>query len=598
MKTYDELRNICERNSRISARVIDDFLIGYAAGHRGLEKKMEQQFDRYRHVGKKLGREVVNMLKSQFLAHQVFKQEGLLGKFLKHPALDRFTGEERDFLLQQHKLPWRFCFSRIVDNPAEDFYTMEDVFTGKKYLLFSPGVSSIRRSISPVLWFNLLGFNGFCWQSFGPVAYYKSFEAGDIFFFATELNPDMEEAGEVPAHVERNPLPYMMLVSGADYPLSYHKEDELLFLLAEHDLEGLDTAGLKKSFKTEYEQGVYRISLKQWDEHPHFAQAWFDEEKKLLLFSAMTHRGFDRLVKDFNAFGHNFPTEAFLRVHMSMLTTTSEILNKDVVLNEYLDLFQQDSDPDKDKVLEDINAFIALVLPDINAGIVPDVEEAARISGVDPETAHSVVESVMESLDKVPGKKSGEMPTAAKKKTSPQKQIPAISQLPPQPGEGVRLIADDDKLLFDLHLYMLADEIRREAPWEYLQEDDVFGVQVPGKDLVYFVSVMGGAGEFQGLSFYKGYEGLMSFLEFRAEIDRLSGLGLTDDGMFLTSLKPGGLIDHPAPDGLILLTGNIWRRTIWQQSGNQGSASGEGDNGHGSRRSFRAMHRFTHPGIP
>ena len=128
MRSYDELRNTCEKNTRISARVVDDFLISYAAGHHGLEKLMEKRFAHFGHVGKKLGRENLNMLKSQYLAHRVFKQEGLLGKFLKHPALDRFTGDERDFLLQQQEVPWLFCFSRIVDEPANDFYTMEDVF--------------------------------------------------------------------------------------------------------------------------------------------------------------------------------------------------------------------------------------------------------------------------------------------------------------------------------------------------------------------------------------------------------------------------------------------------------------------------------------
>jgi hypothetical protein len=87
MKTYDELRTICKLNSRISEKVVDDFLISYAAGHQGLEKKMEREFDRFRHVAKQLGTENVNMLKSQYLAHKVFREGGLLGKFLKHPAL-------------------------------------------------------------------------------------------------------------------------------------------------------------------------------------------------------------------------------------------------------------------------------------------------------------------------------------------------------------------------------------------------------------------------------------------------------------------------------------------------------------------------------
>ncbi len=449
MKSYDELRTICERTSRISEGVVDDFLIRYAAGHRGLEKIMEQQFARFRHVGKQQGKEVVNMLKSQYLAHKVFKQEGLLGKFLKHPALDRFTGEDRDYLLQQHKLPWRFMFSVIVDEPAADFYTMEDVFTGKQYLLFSPGVSRVQDSASPLLWFNLIGFNGFCWQSYGPVVYYNSFDVDDIWFFATELNPDLDESGEVHADVERDPLPYMMLISGSTLPVTFHKEDQLLFLLAEHDLDALNTGGLKSAFKTEYESGVYRISHKQWGEHPHFAQAYFDEQKHLLLFSAMTHRGFEALVEAFNDFGHDFTAEPFLSVNMSMLTTAAEILKRKVVLNEYLDLFQLDSEPEKDKVLEDINAFIALVLPDINAGKEPDIEAAARKTGVDPETARSVVESVTGSLES--------LPVHGKKKTS-GKHKGRVKHLPAQPVEGLRLLSSDDELLFDLHLYMMAGE--------------------------------------------------------------------------------------------------------------------------------------------
>jgi len=359
MKTYDELRTICELTSQISERVVDDYLISYAAGHHGLEKKMEKQFAPYKHVGKKLGKQAVNMLKSQYLAHKVFKDGGLLGKFMKHPALGRFTGRDRDYLDQQLKLPWRFSFSVIVDEPAADFYMMEDVFSGKQRLLYSPGVSRILDSGSPVLWFNLIGFNGFCWQAYGPVVYYNGFEADDIWFFATELNPDLEEFAEVPADVELNPLPFMMLISGSTLPLTFHGEDQLLFLLAEQSLKDLNTAQLKKEFKTEYDQGVYRISHKGWGEHPHFSQAFFDEKKHLLLFSSMTHRGFVALVEAFNEFGYDFPTEAYLSVNMTMLATAAGILDKKIVLNEYLNLFEKESDPKKDKVLEDINAFIA-----------------------------------------------------------------------------------------------------------------------------------------------------------------------------------------------------------------------------------------------
>ncbi len=64
MKTFDELRKICEHNSRISERVVDDFLIGYAARHHNLEKNMNQQFGKYRHVYSKFQQGWVEMLKN------------------------------------------------------------------------------------------------------------------------------------------------------------------------------------------------------------------------------------------------------------------------------------------------------------------------------------------------------------------------------------------------------------------------------------------------------------------------------------------------------------------------------------------------------
>ncbi|TFH23405.1 MAG: hypothetical protein E4H10_12210 [Bacteroidia bacterium] len=327
--------------------------------------------------------------------------------------------------------------------------------------------------------------------------------------------------------------------------MTFHKEDQVLYLMAEHDLATLDTVGLKKDFRTGYDSGVYRITHKQWGEPPHYAQAYFDENKHLLLFSAMTDRGFEQLVEAFNAFGHDFPAEPYLRVNLTMVTTANEILKKKVVLNEYHDLFQEDPDPESEKVLKEINAFIALVLPDINAGRTPGIEAAIRKSGIDPENARNVMESVMGSLEGLPGPKGKSPRKSPGKSPVSGKQKKLTKQLPAQSGEGVRLLSGDDELLFDLHLYGMAGDIRREAPWEYLFEDEVFGVQVPGKDLVYFVSVMGFEGEHQALSFYKGYEGLAGFLEFRAEVGRLSLLGLPDDGMLQASTMTGGLMTIP-----------------------------------------------------
>ena len=73
----------------------------------------------------------------------------------------------------------------------------------------------------------------------------------------------------------------------------------------------------------------------------------------------------------------------------------------------------------------------------------------------------------------------------------------------------------------------------------------MFGVQVPGTGQVYFVSVMGSYGEFQALAFYKGFEGLVAFLKFRAETERLSHMGLSDESTIPASLLGGATMTIP-----------------------------------------------------
>ena len=488
MKTYDEIRKVCEQNSRISAKLVDGFLIGYAARYQGLEKKMEQQFARYRHVTRKFEKGVVNFMKSQFIAHRIFKEGGMIGKFMNNPALKQFKGEERDYLEQQVAVPWRFSFGVITEEPQDEFFMMEDIFTQQRYLVFSPGISQLKASGDPILWLNLLGFNGSCWQSFGPIGAYNSFRSDDIYFFATELDPEIEDEADAAAHIESNPLPYMMLLSGAAYPRTFHKNEEMRYMMAEYDLDTLDTTALKKSFKTEYDSGVYRLSHKEWGDPPHAAQLYFDEKEKLALFTAMTLRGFRELVSGVNVFGYDFSTEPFLSVSVSMVATARDILQKKIVVNEYEDLFRVEPDEGKQEVIDEMNAFMKLVLPDINAGRMPDVEAAARKSGLEIETARDLVDKVSGKLRDLPSGDAG---------------------------------AQQNEAELYREIYRLADGIRKMEPWEWMHETDLFGVKMPGTERVYFVSVMGAEGRFYALSAYKGYEGLAQFLNLHEHADTM-----------------------------------------------------------------------------
>ena len=103
MKNYDFIRSICDENNRISGKVIDEFLIYYAASRNNLERKMQKEFNSYKHVTSKLKNEFVNMFKAQYLAHSIFKKGGSLKRLVKHAELQRLTNEEMDSVIYDEK---------------------------------------------------------------------------------------------------------------------------------------------------------------------------------------------------------------------------------------------------------------------------------------------------------------------------------------------------------------------------------------------------------------------------------------------------------------------------------------------------------------
>ena len=189
MTDFKDLKAICRENSEMCRSLVEEFLVYYAARNEKLDKEMNERLVRYRHITREFQEGWVNMLKMQYIAHRIFKKDGPIKKYLNHSALKHLGAPERRYLERQAEHPWRFSFSVITGHPAEHFYTMEDVFTGDSFLLHSPGVTKTLMEQQAALWFNLVGYNGACWQSFGPIGAYQSFQPDDIFFFATELHP-------------------------------------------------------------------------------------------------------------------------------------------------------------------------------------------------------------------------------------------------------------------------------------------------------------------------------------------------------------------------------------------------------------------------
>jgi hypothetical protein len=401
MTDFDRILKVCKETSALSSIVVDKFLVNYTVWQEGLEREMDRQLTRFRPVMKGLQPAWINLIKAQYIIHRVFKEGGLIKKYLNHAAIKALPPEQQIFLQRQSAVPWRYSYSVITTNPKTDFYEMEDVFNGELFLLYSPSVTKTLSEHSVALWFNLIAFNGSCWQSFGPVLPFKGFEPDDIFFFATEMNPDIESEEDLMADVEENPFPYLMLISACNYPFTMHGKDEILQLVAEHSPNAFDSGGLKKDFTTEYAKGIYRITSNEWNKAPHLAAAYYNEERNTLLLNAMTDRGFLGLVKKLNKHGMRIPEEPDIRVRLPMIKAIKDILGKSPRLNPYEKLFEQKSTPAAKNAIDKLNRLLALALPFINSGQEPDVEALAKEAGVDIETARELLDHSIARINKL-----------------------------------------------------------------------------------------------------------------------------------------------------------------------------------------------------
>src|SRR5690606_6466095 len=216
MDHYTGLREYCKSENNFTYEVIDSFLLHYAAKRGNVATEFFQRLKRFNHVEKELDQELMGMITAQYIVHRVFRENGLIHKYLNHTAVKDLEEGQQRFLRRVSFRPWQFSFCVIEENIAKDIYKMADVFRGTTFLLYSEALTKTLEETPIFLWFLLISHNGECWQTYGPVVGYESFDEDDIFFYATELDSEIFMDDDLVESVEENPVPYMMLAHGSD----------------------------------------------------------------------------------------------------------------------------------------------------------------------------------------------------------------------------------------------------------------------------------------------------------------------------------------------------------------------------------------------
>ncbi|HEX3559615.1 MAG TPA: hypothetical protein VHU19_10435 [Pyrinomonadaceae bacterium] len=92
-------------------------------------------------------------------------------------------------------------------------------------------------------------------------------------------------------------------------------------------------------------------------------------------------------------------------------------------------------------------------------------------------------------------------------------------------------------------LYKAAMRVKELAPWEWMDESDVFGVQNPETGELGFVSIMGMAGEHFAVAVYVGAEGLYGILDFASQETITNPDQLLDIPQLQASFEDRDLLD-------------------------------------------------------
>lgn len=407
MQNFDNIRSLCEFSTRVFVDAFDDYLLNHAAHHNRLDPEFQKLYSPYKAIGRQMPANWKGLIETQYIGHRIFRKNGLIHTYIKNGSLEVLSASSRDHLVKMAAFPWRFSFSKVLHNPAPDFYEMLDMFTAEEYLLFSPSLTLGLKSGSSMLHFNLIGFNGACYQTFGPVIGLRTFNSDDIFFYASECDPSIASDEALVADVEANPLRYMVLAYGSEYPLLMSRGHEVIHSYGGCAFDNFELPDLKKHFKVEYAQQVFRLTHPTWSDIPHFAEAYIDEESGEVFLAALTDQGYQEFSRILANLFPGFPNDPDIRIHAPILTFIGDVLKRKLILNPYSPLFEEKQSPESEEKLSRLNKLLSLALPYVNSGREPVIEDLAKQAGVDPEEAREILNIAMnraKELRNNPGK--------------------------------------------------------------------------------------------------------------------------------------------------------------------------------------------------
>ena len=337
---------------------------------------------------------------AQVMAAAVMRRPDQIRKF--RAGIDDSLGAGARRLLRHFgKAPWFWSVFSVIEPLRGDFYHVTEHLSESDTLLYSNALTTTYRQ-GARLFFTLSFWNGVCCQTFGPLHYYRGFEAADFTYLAKALLPDVLESQGLEAVVAARPAHFLLLDRWAEIPIVAHAGGPLHVCAHEARVDAFDLseyAGDLDLWESNAAEGLFKASLEDSNPPMDCADIFHDRPRRrvLVVTNALEdYRDIARLLGD----RVGLPDDPDWYASMNMVIAASQIANKEHPSIPYERRLEKPDRHVRETDLEPINALMRELNRCRNFGEDYALDELAARFGLTLETAREV-EAQLQDLDEI-----------------------------------------------------------------------------------------------------------------------------------------------------------------------------------------------------
>lgn len=357
-------------------------------------------------------------------AGEIFTYPYRIKKYLNRDRGSLDTEDIKFFRFFQDN-PWFYTIYSIKENLPENFFKIIDYSDGKEIILYSPGLKSMYDR-GANLFSALLFFNGYCYQTYGSLHYYRAFEPFDFDFFSKMLIPQYYKENDLSSAMAFRPVHFMLLDNWSELPPMYHGKEQLTQCCHTVNLSNFNSGKYSDKFTIKEKQGVIRLRLKRGKFPFNVSEFYYDSKKKRFLVFASGIKRYEKLVKLISK-DITLPAVPELYATMPMIAAERIMLGKNMPVIEYDSIFEGKQRAPREKPAETVgqsaggaaaepavklnaepaekdelgkfNAFMSELTKRSNMGIDYSLKELSELYDIPIETALQL-EGMLTKMDK------------------------------------------------------------------------------------------------------------------------------------------------------------------------------------------------------